>query len=229
MPNPGRLDGGRSWRDRNPAFGGLFLEILTDPTENARNNGAARIVRSDVTVFCRVGALRMHDWQQIRRLHGAIVFRAVFRILKHHDQALDCYQEVFLEAFEQCGAHRVDNWPAFLRWLAVRRALDRLRSERRRTSRVDADEDPSLLPGSVAEPSAEIEFRELMERVRRATARLPDRQGEAFWLHCVEQLTYAEVAEQFGTDTNAVGILVHRARARLRKLLTDLNPSRVEE
>jgi len=169
----------------------------------------------------------MHDWQEVRRLHGAIVFRAVFRILKRHDQALDCYQEVFLEAFEQCGARRVDNWPALLRWLAVRRALDRLRSERRRLSRV-ADEDPSLLPGSVVEPSAAIEFRELVEQVRHAIARLPDRQGEAFWLHCVEQLTYAEVAEQFGTDTNTVGILVHRARARLRKLLADLNPSRVE-
>ncbi len=171
----------------------------------------------------------MHDWQEVRRLHGATVFRAAFRILKHHDQALDCYQEVFLEAFEQCGARQVDNWAALLRWLAVRRALDRLRSERRRTNRLKADEDQSLLSGNVADPSAEIEFRELVEQVRRMTARLPDRQGEAFWLHCVEQLTYAEIAEQFGTDTNVVGILVHRARARLRKLLTDLNPSRVEK
>ena len=170
----------------------------------------------------------MHDWQEVRRRYGTIVFGAVFRFLKRHDQALDCYQEVFLEAFEQCGNRRVDNWPALLRWLAVRRALDRLRSERRRSSRV-ADEDPSLLLGSVVEPSAAIEFRELVEQVRHAIARLPDRQGEAFWLHCVEQLTYAEVAEQFGTDTNTVGILVHRARARLRKLLADLNPSRVEE
>ena len=48
-------------------------------------------------------------------------------------------------------------------------ALIGCRSERRRTSRVDADEDPSLLPGSVAEPSTEIEFRELVEQVRRAT------------------------------------------------------------
>ena len=171
----------------------------------------------------------MHDWQEVRRLHGAIVFRAVFRILKRHDQALDCYQEVFLEAFEQCGGSvaLIIGRHSCAGWLCVERVNDRLRSERRRLSRV-ADEDPSLLPGSVVEPSAAIEFRELVEQVRHAIARLPDRQGEAFWLHCVEQLTYAEVAEQFGTDTNTVGILVHRARARLRKLLADLNPSRVE-
>jgi RNA polymerase sigma factor (sigma-70 family) len=171
----------------------------------------------------------MHDWQEVRRQYGTMVFRAVFRILKHYDQALDCYQEVFLEAFQRCDNRRVDNWPALLRWLAVHRALDRLRSERRRGSRVDSNEDPSLVAGTVAEPSAEIEFREFVEQVRRAILRLPDRQGEAFWLHCVEQLTYAEIAEQLATDINAVGILVHRARARLRKLLAELNPSRVQE
>jgi RNA polymerase sigma factor (sigma-70 family) len=171
----------------------------------------------------------MHDWQEIRRLYGTIVFRAIFRILKRHDQALDCYQEIFLEAFERCRARRVHNWPALLRWLAVRRALDRLRSERRNARRAETNGDTSLLPDNVAEPSAELEFAELVERVRRAIARLPDRQGEAFWLHCVEQLTYAEIAEQFGTEINTVGILVHRARVRLRKLLADLNPSRVED
>ena len=31
-------------------------------------------------------------------------------------------------------------------------------------------------------------------------AGLPERQGEAFWLRCVEQLSSAEVAEQLGTD-----------------------------
>jgi DNA-directed RNA polymerase specialized sigma24 family protein len=101
----------------------------------------------------------VHDWQEIRRRYCAIVFSAVFRILKRQDQALDCYQEVFLEAFEQCGNRPVDNWPALLRWLAVHRALDRLRKERRGPQRVDADEDTSLLPSSVPDPSAEIEFR----------------------------------------------------------------------
>jgi RNA polymerase sigma-70 factor (ECF subfamily) len=171
----------------------------------------------------------VHDWQEIRRRYGTIVFSAVFRILKRHDQALDCYQEVFLEAFEQCGNRPVDNWPALLRWLAVHRALDRLRKERRGVQRVDADEDTSLLPSSVPDPSAEIEFRELVDRVRHAITQLSDRQGEAFWLHCIEHLTYAELAEQIGTDTNTVGVLVHRARARLRKLLAHLNPSRVED
>jgi RNA polymerase sigma factor (sigma-70 family) len=169
----------------------------------------------------------VHDWQDIRRRYGTAVFGAVYRILKRHDQALDCYQDVFLEAFEQCSDRAVQNWPAFLRWLAVRRALDRLRKERRSARRRD-DEDASLLPASTLDPSADLEFRELVERVRHEVVRLPDRQAEAFWLHCIEHLSNAEVAEQMGTEPETVAVLVHRARARLRELLADLNPSRVK-
>jgi RNA polymerase sigma-70 factor (ECF subfamily) len=169
----------------------------------------------------------VHDWQDIRRRHGTAVFAAVYRILKRHDQALDCYQEVFLEAFEQCGDRTVRNLPAFLRWLAVRRALDRLRQERRAARQIG--DDTSLLPASTVDPASDLEFRELVERVRHEVARLPQRQGEAFWLHCIEHLSNAEVAEQMETEPETVAVLVHRAKARLRELLADLNPSRVDQ
>jgi RNA polymerase sigma factor (sigma-70 family) len=170
----------------------------------------------------------MHDWKEIRQRYGALIFGAAYRILKRHDQALDCYQEVFLEAFEQCEARPVRNWPALLRWMTVRRALDRLRKERRIAARVEPDNDTSLLPAPLESPGDDIEFRELTDRVRAEIARLPERQGEAFWLRCIEQMSSAEVAEQLGTDANSVGVLVHRARARLCEMLADVNPARVE-
>src|SRR4051812_13159145 len=171
----------------------------------------------------------MHDWQEIRQRCGPLVFGAVYRILKRHDQALDCYQEVFLEAFERCRDRPVRNWPALLRWIAVHRALDRLRQERRNATHVDFfDQETSLLPASEQVTGDAVEFRELVDRVRLEVARLPDRQGEAFWLRCVEELSGSEVAEQLGTDVNTIGVLVHRARARLREMLADLNPTRAE-
>jgi len=171
----------------------------------------------------------MHDWTEIRQRYGPLIFGAAFRVLKRHDQALDCYQEVFLEAFEQWEERPVRNWPALLCWLAVRRALDRLRKERRIAAHVESDKNTLLLPGMGDSPSDDVEFRELIERVRDEVARLPARQGEAFWLRCVEQLNAAEVAEQLGTDTNSVGVLVHRARKRLREVLADMNPARTEQ
>lgn len=171
----------------------------------------------------------MHDWTEVRQRYGTQVFGAAYRILKRHDQALDCYQEVFLEAFEQCAGRSVRNWPALLRWIAVRRALDRLRKERRLAAHLDSDADTLLLPSAGAAPGDDVEFRELVDRIREEVARLPERQGTAFWLRCVEQLSGEDVAEQLGTDANSVGVLVHRARARLRELLADMNPARVEQ
>jgi DNA-directed RNA polymerase specialized sigma24 family protein len=38
-------------------------------------------------------------------------------------------------------------------------------------------------------------------------------------------MSYQEIAEQLGVPANQVGVLVHRARQRLRKWLADLNPA----
>jgi RNA polymerase sigma factor (sigma-70 family) len=170
----------------------------------------------------------MHDWHEIRQRYGPLVWSTVYRIVKRHDQALDCYQDVFLEAIERSRERPVQNWPALLRWLAVRRALDRLRKERRAIAHIDSFDEGALHSGGL-EPSSDAEFGELVDRVRLEMARLPDRQAEAFWLRCVEEISYAEIAKQMEMDVSAVGVLIHRARNRLRDLLTDLNPTRVKD
>ena len=168
----------------------------------------------------------MDEWDGIRQDCAPLGWATVYRILKDSDRALDCCQEVFLEALQRSKKAVVDDWPAFLRWLAVRRALDRLRSDRRTAARFSADYDVEIVAGG-PQPSEDVEFRELVNRVRVEMARLPGRQAEAFWLCCVEEMTYDQAASQMGTDANSVGVLIHRARTRLRKLLADLNATRV--
>ena len=87
----------------------------------------------------------------------------------------------------------------------------------------------SLFSHAGPTPGEEAEFRELVERVRLEMARLPHRQAEAFWLCCVEGASYEEAAKQMETDANSIGVLIHRARAYLRKLLADLNPTRIAD
>jgi RNA polymerase sigma factor (sigma-70 family) len=131
----------------------------------------------------------MEDCDEVRRKYAPLVWATVYRIVKHHDHAIDCCQEIFLEAIERSKREVVNDWPAFLRWLAVRRALDRLRRERRAATHVDPHYDVALHARG-PEPCEEAEFRELAQRVRLEMALLPDRQAEAFWLCCVEQATY---------------------------------------
>jgi RNA polymerase sigma-70 factor (ECF subfamily) len=60
---------------------------------------------------------------------------------------------------------------------------------------------------------------ELSERLRTALGRIPSKQAEAFCLHCLEGWSYQEVAQQLAVSIDSVGVLLHRARKRLRQLL----------
>jgi RNA polymerase sigma factor (sigma-70 family) len=115
----------------------------------------------------------------------------------------------------------VENWPGYLRWLATRRAIDRLRTRRRRQDRLDGG-DVALVRSADPEPSESAQLGELAERVRHELTKLPERQAEAFWLSCIEDVSYEEIGKQLGADTSTVGVLIHRAKLRLRKMLTAL-------
>jgi RNA polymerase sigma-70 factor, ECF subfamily len=139
--------------------------------------------------------------------------------LRDHAESLDCYQDVFCEILQRASQCEVENWPGYLRWLATRRAIDRLRTRQRRQGRID-QRDTALLQSSAPGPSESAQFNELLELVRHELTKLPPRQAEAFWLACVEEMTYEEVGQQLGVDASTVGGLIHRARRRLRKVLT---------
>lgn len=130
----------------------------------------------------------MIDWSAILTEHGAAVWRTVYRLLNHHADASDCYQEVLLAAWRFTRAHPVEDWVPFLITLATRRAIDRLRHRYRGRNEVVA-------PDGVPEPSSEADCpiqraaaHELMDRVREGLAGLPEKQAEVFWLSCVEGL-----------------------------------------
>ena len=73
--------------------------------------------------------------------------------------------------------------------------------------------------GGEAEPYQNAQAGELSERLRTALGRLPQRQAEVFALHALEGWKHDEIARQMQITCDAVGVLLHRARARLRELL----------
>lgn len=166
----------------------------------------------------------MPDWQQLREQFGPLVWTTVYRILADHAEASDCFQDVFAEVFKRASADSVRDWAAFLRWLAVRRALSRLRRRRKEASRRADSVDVAALAAVAPSPEDEAAWHELVERVRETAARLPGQQGEAFWMRCVEQMDYASIGAHLGIDANAVGSLVHRARRQMSRALADFHP-----
>jgi RNA polymerase sigma-70 factor (ECF subfamily) len=161
----------------------------------------------------------MINWASILAEHGSTVWRTVYRLLDHHADALDCYQETFLAAFQFADQQTIADWSSFLVSLATRRAMDRLRQRYRSRSH-------SISIAKVAEPSSEVDdpflqaqANELMERVRQGMAELPEKQAEVFWLSCIEGLSHQQVADRLQVPPSEVRVLLHRARTRLGAFL----------
>jgi|SRR5262245_16198341 len=168
----------------------------------------------------------MINWGAILAEHGATVWKTVYRLLDHNDDAQDCYQETFLAAFRFGRKQTIGDWTSLLVSLATRKALDRLR-QRYRTARRSIPIEAVLdLPCEADDPLQQARARELMERVREGMAELPEKQAEVFWLSCLEGLSHQQIAEQMQIPPGEVRVLLHRARARLG---TMLNLDRLQE
>ncbi|HUS91588.1 MAG TPA: sigma-70 family RNA polymerase sigma factor [Phycisphaerae bacterium] len=167
----------------------------------------------------------MADWPTVVSRHGQAAWQTAYRLLGDPDEAADCLQEVLLEALEISRRQRVRHWSALLRHLCTYRAIDRLR---RRLRRAEDHWDPAEwtgVPCNDPGPVEQAEAAELSGRLRRAIAQLPPQQATVFCLRCIEELSYRDIARQLGLRTSNVGVLLHRARARLRELLSSAKES----
>jgi RNA polymerase sigma-70 factor (ECF subfamily) len=162
----------------------------------------------------------MPDWHEIMGRDGPAVWQTAYRLLGNRADADECFQEAFLAALEVSRRGPVRDWRALLKHLAANRAVDRLRERSRRAARQEAA-DWGSVPGPAPPPSRAAEDAELAARLRDALARVPPKQAEAFCLHCLEGWSYQEVAARLAVSVDAVGVLLHRARARLRGLMAE--------
>ena len=163
----------------------------------------------------------MPDWEQIVERHGPAAWRTAYRVLGNRADADESLQEAFLTALDFSRRQAVDNWRALMIRLAASRAIDRLRARDRRRQR--EQNALSRLPRSVPTPPQQnILDQEAAEMLRTALAKLPANQAQVFCLHCLDDWSYQQIAEQLSISASAVGVLLHRARKRLRSLMAPL-------
>jgi RNA polymerase sigma-70 factor (ECF subfamily) len=153
--------------------------------------------------------------------HADAVWRTAFRLLNNREDALDCYQQTFLDAMRLDGAVR--SWRSALCCIATRRAMDQLR-RRYREQQVKTRSDLELPID--APPDQRVLNEELHQQVRQALTMLLPQQAEAFWLRHIEHMSPSEVAVQMNIQTGNVRVLVHRAAEQLGRLLGESNALR---
>lgn len=163
----------------------------------------------------------MPDWDMIIREHKAAVWRTAYRLVGNPSDADECMQEAFVAAVALARRSQVRNWPAILRRLAMARGIDCLR---RRVSNRASIQDESTLASAMdreAFPDAIAQKRELVERLRLALAQLPPLQAQAACLRYLDEMEYEEISHELQISVRHVGVVLSRAREKLRKLLKE--------
>lgn len=159
----------------------------------------------------------MIDWQAIIEEHGPAVWQIAYRLLGNRADAADCFQETFVSALQFCRRRRVRDFSALLSRVATARAIDQLRRRFRRASFGSVLADASSVPSTNPCPAQAAQRQELTDGLRESLSKLPPREVQAFCLRYLNDLSYRQIADELGATTNAVGVLIHRARAKLRE------------
>ena len=158
------------------------------------------------------------ELETLFQAHHGRVFRTAQRITGSAADAEDVLQTVFLRLVRgQDDYDWSENPEAYLSRAAINASLDLLRSRTRsKVVALDESEIESVM-GSYKSPEAVHADRELQALVREAVSRLGKTAGEMFVLRYYEGFDNKEIAALLNTSPLVVGVVLHRARTKLRK------------
>ncbi len=158
--------------------------------------------------------MQVIDWQRIIEKHGPAVWQTAYRLLGNRTDAADCFQETFVCALELSQRQRIRSFSALLRRLATTRAIDRLR---RRFRRSHCEAVSTAVPSANPGPAQMAQQQELIARLRESLTQLQPQETQVFCLRYLNDMSYRQIAKVLGIKINAAGVLLHRARAKLRE------------
>ncbi len=188
----------------------------------------------DLTIYddeeALLAGLRRHEPDAcaclIKRF-APLVYAQVLRLLGDADEAEGALQQTFIKACDKLdtyeGRSGLGSW---LYRIATNEALMLLRQ---RSPRIDldnvadtiqADELPQHLTPWTLDPAAAVLNSELRTILEQALMTLPEALRIVFVLRDIQGLSTEETATMLGLGESAVKVRLHRARLRLRELLS---------
>jgi RNA polymerase sigma-70 factor, ECF subfamily len=156
-------------------------------------------------------------FEELYRQHSTRLFNLAWRMCGTRADAEDVLQEIFLLAYRKLPEFRGDSTVGtWLYRLAMNRCLDHLKSRQTLADGVTTPLDEDVLRGPRLAGDAGLKRLDL----ERAIARLPEGARAAFVLHDVEGFQHNEIASILGISEGTSKSQVHKARLKLRALLT---------
>lgn len=155
--------------------------------------------------------------------HQASVFGTVLRLVHNRELAAELSNRAFYRAYAHLASF--DTRRPLRPWLvriAANEALTELRSRRREANHVIAGEAAEIEFEQLAggpDPADLVSQHERSTAIRAAIERLPESQRTIVVLRYFADLSYADIAEVTHQTVNNVGVVLLRARERLRREL----------
>ncbi len=190
-----------------------------DPTQRPSEPMAARHAPSPVGV----------DWPAALAEHGRWLRTVILARVGDHSAADDVMQEVATAAVEK--GHQLRDPTRVAPWLyrlAVVGALQYRRRQGRRRKLIDRLAErhpPSAADSRERDPLDWLLADERKVLVRKALERVPRRDAEILLLKYTEDWSYRQLAEHLGLSESAVEARLHRARQKMRRALTAVDPT----
>lgn len=195
------------------------LRLVNDEPFGVNNDridkkpGNPRAVNSDQVTTEPAGGL-----ENLFQAHHNRVFRTAQRITGSAADAEDVLQNVFLRLIKGQEDYDLSRNPeAYLSRAAINASLDLLRSRTRSKTVALDDVHSDTLASGFRNPEITHADRELQTLIRQAVARLGKTAGEMFVLRYYEGFDNKEIAALLNTSPLVVGVVLHRARTKLRK------------
>lgn len=175
---------------------------------------------ADLELAQRCGRGDQDAFEQLYRAQAGRLYTLIVRMVGSAETAEDVLQEVFLNAYRKIGSFRGDSsLGTWMYRMAVNYCLDYLRGRQSKMARTtDSIEDEGMAEPVASAPLVASTINRL--DLERAIAKLPPGCRTAFVLHDVEGFEHHEVATMLGISEGTSKSQVHKARVKLRGMLS---------
>lgn len=149
-------------------------------------------------------------------LYSRAMYNTALRIVKSTEEAEDVLQESFISAFRNIGRYRGDStFGAWLKRIVINKSISSLRKD---TTPLFTDEE-GLVDLTDQNPDAQEELN--IDRIKSAIENLPNGYRVVLSLYLIEGYDHQEIAEILHITVSTSKSQYNRAKARLRKTLSE--------
>ena len=173
-----------------------------------------------VALIANIAQRNRDAFSRFYDFYAPLIYSLALRMLKGQSDAEDLLQEVFLQVWRQATVYDVQRGSpeAWLINIARSRAIDKLRSMRRREKSFVLTDDPAAAesPDNVETSAGESETRLIMNS---ALANLPEAQRRVLELAYFDGLSQTEIAARLAEPLGTVKTRMRAGIQRLRGML----------